>query len=80
MKKEAAIKHIADEILKIEILETRNMDDLDFHSLSVEQIKQALSEAFDLGMAAGKNSREDEISKLMSEMNAGTLKNEREAI
>jgi hypothetical protein len=36
----------------IETLETRNMDDLDFHEVSVHQLKAALRAAFELGRAS----------------------------
>lgn len=37
----------------IETLETRNSDDLDFHELSVEQIKNLLRKAHHAGMVRG---------------------------
>lgn len=43
------ISDIAKEHLYIETLETRNRDCLDFHDLSVWQIKKALEAAFEAG-------------------------------
>ena len=43
------ISDIAREHLYIETLETRNRDYLDFHDLSVWQIKKALEAAFEAG-------------------------------
>ena len=44
-----AISEIAKTELDIETLETRNMDDLDFHDLSVAGIKRALIAAYEAG-------------------------------
>ncbi|XHR30397.1 MAG: DUF6900 domain-containing protein [Chthoniobacteraceae bacterium] len=46
-----AIK-IAKELLDIETLETRNMDSLDFHELSVLEIRKALEAAYNAGREA----------------------------
>jgi hypothetical protein len=43
---------IAKEILDLETLETRNMDSLDFHELSVWEIRNALEAAYNAGRAA----------------------------
>jgi hypothetical protein len=45
-------EQIALEHLFIETLETRNMDSLDFHDVSVRGIKSALQAAFDAGRQA----------------------------
>ena len=47
---------IANEILGIETLETRNSDALDFHEVSVWSLKKALEAAYEEGRkaAAGK--------------------------
>jgi hypothetical protein len=45
---------IAKEILDLETLETRNMDSLDFHELSVWEIREALEAAYNEGRKAGK--------------------------
>ena len=47
-----AIEEIAMEELTIETLETRNSDHLDFHDMSVWQIKAALDAAFNAGARA----------------------------
>ena len=49
---DAVINGIADKILGLETLETRNRDSLDFHDLSVWQIKKALEAAFQAGAEA----------------------------
>jgi hypothetical protein len=41
----------------LETLETRNNDNLDFHDLAVWSIKDALEEAYQLGLAAGKKTK-----------------------
>ena len=46
------IQQIALEHLFIETLESRNMDSLDFHDVSVRGIKSALQAAFDAGKQA----------------------------
>jgi hypothetical protein len=45
---------IAKEILDLETLEARNMDSLDFHELSVWEIRKALEAAYNAGRAAAK--------------------------
>jgi hypothetical protein len=46
------IQQIALEHLFVETLESRNMDSLDFHDVSVRGIKNALQAAFDAGKQA----------------------------
>jgi hypothetical protein len=48
------LQKIAKKTLGLETLETRNSDSLDFHDLSVWQIKEALQAAFDAGAAQAK--------------------------
>ena len=43
------LEKIAKETLKLETLETRKNDSLDFHELSIWQIKEALEKAYKLG-------------------------------
>ncbi|XHR30891.1 MAG: DUF6900 domain-containing protein [Chthoniobacteraceae bacterium] len=43
---------IAKEILDLETLEARNMDGLDFHELSVWEIRKALEAAYNAGRKA----------------------------
>ena len=50
--KKKAINKIANEILLIPTLEYRDMDHLDFHELSVGQLKRALEEAYAAGKRA----------------------------
>ena len=46
---EDGLEEIAKEALFLDTLETRNMDDLDFHDISVWRIKRALFKAYQLG-------------------------------
>jgi len=48
------LEQIAKNVLDLETLETRHSDSLDFHDLSVWQIKEALKQAF----IAGQQSQE----------------------
>lgn len=48
------ISLIAEKHLRIETLETRNADGLDFHDVAVWSIKDALEAAFEAGRKAGK--------------------------
>ena len=43
---------IVREILNLETLETRNSDSLDFHDVSVWQLRQALQAAYEAGRQA----------------------------
>lgn len=49
MKTAKKINEISEKVLDIETLETRNSDSLDFHSLPVWQIKEALAAAYQAG-------------------------------
>ena len=46
---DSEVLEIAQKHLELETLETRNSDRLDFHNLSVWQIKEALEEAYSAG-------------------------------
>jgi hypothetical protein len=50
---EQVVAEIARRLLRLETLETRNSDGLDFHDVAVWEIKAALLEAFRAGEAAG---------------------------
>ena len=52
------LDHIAQTILGLETLDTRNSDRLDFHDLAVWNIKAALQAAFEAGQQAGKKPRQ----------------------
>jgi len=52
-KMEKAITKIAKETLRIETLERRKSDSLDFYDRAVWNIKAALEEAYKAGFAAG---------------------------
>lgn len=45
---------IARRVMRVETLTVRNMDALDFHEVSVTEIKQALLEALAIGRAGAK--------------------------
>lgn len=45
---------IAQEILNIETLVTRNSDELDFHEVSVWSLREALRAAYEAGAASAK--------------------------
>ena len=47
------LTQISQKTLSINTLETRNMDNLDFHEVAVWQIKDALRAAFVAGMEVG---------------------------
>ncbi len=47
--KDAMVNKIAQRILRIYTLETRKNDSLDFHDMSVWNIKEALEAAFEAG-------------------------------
>ncbi len=49
---DALFTRIAQKHLRIETLETRNSDRLDFHDVSVWGVKSALQAAFDAGLRA----------------------------
>jgi hypothetical protein len=50
--RDTALADIATKILDLETLDTRNSDRLDFHELSVWQIKMALEAAYAAGQKA----------------------------
>ena len=50
--RDQALTEIATQILDLETLDTRNSDRLDFHELSVWQIKKALEAAYAAGREA----------------------------
>ena len=52
------LDHIAQTILGLETLDTRNSDRLDFHDLAVWNIKAVLQAAFEAGQQAGKKPRQ----------------------
>ena len=52
------LDHIAQTILGLETLDTRNSDRLDFHDLAVWNIKAALQAAFEAGQQAGEKPRQ----------------------
>jgi sulfate adenylyltransferase subunit 1 (EFTu-like GTPase family) len=50
--KDATVNEIAQRILDIDTLQTRNNDSLDFHEVAVWTIKEALEAAFEAGRKA----------------------------
>ena len=53
-KHDAMITEIATQHFFIDTIETQNSDSLDFHDVSVWEMKSALEAAFAAGQAAGK--------------------------
>jgi Family of unknown function (DUF6900) len=51
------LEAIARRHLQMVTLETRNSDSLDFHDLSVWQLRRALAAAYNAGFEAGKKAR-----------------------
>lgn len=58
------LNHIAQTILGLETLDTRNSDRLDFHDLAVWNIKAALQAAFEAGQQAGKKTRQTQQKRV----------------
>ena len=52
-QRDAQLLEIAQRQFRIETLETRNWDRLDFHDVAVWAIRAALEEAFEAGRRAG---------------------------
>ena len=52
--RDAQILEIAQRQFRLETLETRNWDRLDFHDVAVWAIRAALEEAFEAGRASGR--------------------------
>jgi len=50
---EEMLAQIANDVLNINTLETKNSDSEDFHELSVWDVKEALEKAFVLGIERG---------------------------
>ncbi len=50
--KDATVNEIAQRILRIDTLQTRKSDSLDFHDVAVWSIKEALEAAFEAGRKA----------------------------
>jgi PIN domain nuclease of toxin-antitoxin system len=53
-KSEEVANRIADEVLNIETLETQQSDELDFHDVSVWELKRALEAAYIEGLEDGR--------------------------
>lgn len=65
MNKQDIILSIAKKVLRVETLETRKRDSLDFHDIAIWGIKQALEEAYDAGKKAGLQKAADRRAKAM---------------
>ena len=52
-QRDAVIREIAQRQFRLETLETRNRDRLDFHDVAVWAIRAAFEEAFEAGRCAG---------------------------
>ena len=57
-QRDAVILEIAQRQFRLETLETRNRDRLDFHDVAVWALRAALEEAFEAGRAAGRSDTE----------------------
>ena len=53
-KTDALLARIAQTKLRIETLETRGSDRLDFHDVSVESLREALEAAYNAGIEKGR--------------------------
>ncbi|WP_276681457.1 DUF6900 domain-containing protein [Thalassolituus oleivorans] len=51
MKNNRELENIARTVLGLDTLETRNSDELDFHEMSVWQVKKALEAAYKAGQS-----------------------------
>lgn len=58
-KQQKIIEQIAKEYFRVETLETRNIDSLDFYNVSVCSIKEALSRAYNVGKEMGRSMHND---------------------
>ena len=55
--RDTVITRIAQEVLGLKTLESRRMDDLDFHDLAVWSIREALERAYEAGRTAAPPTR-----------------------
>jgi hypothetical protein len=55
IEKDKVLSKIARDVLSLVTLETRKMDDLDFHEHAIWNIKEALEKAFESGKEFGRN-------------------------
>ena len=55
-KVDALLTQIAQRILRIETLESRHRDSLDFHEVSVLELRDALEAAYNAGIEQGRKS------------------------
>jgi len=62
------IFEIAQKHFFIETLETRKLDRLDFHDVSVWSMKAALEEAFKAGQEAAKKSKKSAVQRVKTEL------------
>lgn len=52
-KKDQVVAQIARDVLRIDTLEPQKIDRVDFHSVHVDSVKEALEKAYQEGMKAG---------------------------
>ena len=62
------INRIAREILRLETLEQRKCDSLDFHDLYISQIKRALEAAYLAGASSNRSPRERELATVLKNL------------
>jgi hypothetical protein len=62
------LKRIAKKYLRLDTLDRRNSDSLDFHDLAVWQIRIALEAAYRAGKRSRKGSREPDFRKVIRDL------------
>ena len=62
------INRIAREILRVETLEQRKSDSLDFHDLYISQIKRALEAAYFAGARSNRSPHERELTTVLKNL------------
>ena len=62
---------IAEAVLHMETLETRNADSLDFHDVAVWSIKEALELAYAAGMEAGRDEAVEGVNAAINNATKG---------
>ena len=71
MNMDKKIREIAAKVLRINRLEVRGMDDLDFHSIDVSDIRLALEAAYTAGQVQAINARIAQVEAKIAALKAG---------
>jgi len=61
MTRNESVERIGKQTLGLPTMKTRNSDGLDFHDLSVWQIREALNQAYDDGYDAGSDAAKGKV-------------------